>query len=57
MVGDHPLDIATGKAAGVMTAGVCSGSAREEELLGAGADRVAQNCPGLIEILSGEGLL
>jgi len=57
MVGDHPLDIETGKAAGVMTAGVCSGSSREEELLGAGADRVADNCRDLIELLSRQGFI
>jgi phosphoglycolate phosphatase len=57
MVGDHPLDIATGKAAGVMTAGVCSGSSCEEELVRAGADRVADNCQGLIEVLSKEGFI
>jgi phosphoglycolate phosphatase len=57
MVGDHPLDIETGKAAGVMTAGVCSGSSRREELLGAGADRVAENCQKLFEFLCVEGLI
>jgi len=57
MIGDHPLDIETGKTAGVMTAGVCSGSSRAEELLSAGADRVADNCQGLIELLSKEGLI
>jgi hypothetical protein len=40
-----------------MTAGVCSGSSRAEELLSAGADRVADNCQGLIELLSKEGFI
>jgi phosphoglycolate phosphatase len=57
MIGDHPLDIETGKSAGVMTAGVCSGSSRGEELLDAGADRIADNCLELLESLSKEGLV
>lgn len=57
MVGDHPLDIETGKAAGAMTAGVCSGSSCEEELLRAGADWVADDCRGLLELLSREGFI
>ncbi len=59
MIGDHPLDIQTGKAAGVMTAGVCSGSATRDELVRAGADWVADDCQILIELLttmeSGDG--
>ena len=54
MTGDHPIDIQTGKAAGVMTAGVCSGNSRREELELAGADWVADNCQELIEHLSQE---
>jgi phosphoglycolate phosphatase len=48
MIGDHPLDIRTGKAAGILTAGVCSGSGSREELLAAGADWVAEDCQELI---------
>lgn len=59
MIGDHPMDIQTGKAAGVMTAGVCSGSTCKEELVRAGADWVADDCQTLIEFLttmeSGDG--
>ena len=57
MVGDHPLDIQTGKAACVLTAGVCSGNTSREELLGAGADWVAENCGELITALCEEGML
>ncbi len=57
MTGDHPLDIQTGKAAGVMTAGVCSGSSSRGELVRAGADWVAEDCQRLIELLSKEGLI
>ncbi len=57
MVGDHPLDIQTGKAAGVLTAGVSSGRIPGEELRKAGADWVAANCELLIELLANEGML
>jgi len=57
MIGDHPLDIQTGKAAGVMTAGVSSGNSCRDELVRSGADRVAEDCQKLIELLSREGLL
>ncbi len=59
MIGDHPMDIQTGKAAGVMTAGVFSGNTCKEELMRAGADWVADDCQKLIEFLttmeSGDG--
>jgi len=57
MIGDHPLDIQTGKAAGVMTAGVCSGNSSRDELVLAGADRVADDCQKLIELLSEEKIM
>ncbi len=52
MIGDHPLDIQTGKAAGIMTAGVCSGGSRRDELVEAGADWVATDCQRLMELFS-----
>jgi phosphoglycolate phosphatase len=57
MIGDHPLDIQTGRAAGVMTAGVCSGNSSRDELLRAGADWVADDCQQLIELFSKEGFI
>jgi len=57
MVGDHPLDIQTGKAAGIRTAGVSSGNMSKEELRRSGADWVADDCEDLLEILIGTGLL
>jgi phosphoglycolate phosphatase len=51
MIGDHPMDINTGKAAGILTAGVCSGSASRSELLAAGPDWIAEDCEALIEEL------
>ncbi len=54
MIGDHPLDIQTGKAAGMWTGGVCSGSATRCDLLAAGADWVSDDCRKLIEELMRE---
>jgi len=57
MVGDHSIDIETGRAAGVLTAGVCSGNVAREDLVRAGADWVARDCEELVDILTREGLL
>jgi len=42
MVGDHPMDISVGKAAGTLTAGVLTGSSSREALLAAGSDLVLE---------------
>lgn len=57
MVGDHPLDIQTGKRAGILTAGVWSGSATEMELINSGADLTARNCQELISTLKHQGFI
>ena len=57
MVGDHPLDMQTGKSAGVLTAGVWSGNASEEDLIRAGACLTARNCQELILDLKARSLL
>lgn len=57
MVGDHLIDIQTGKAAGVLTAGVCSGNVSLEELAVAGADWIAHDCEELVSILTRDGFL
>jgi phosphoglycolate phosphatase len=57
MVGDHPLDMQTGKRAGIMTAGVWSGYASQEDLVRAGANLTARNCRELILALKAQGLL
>ena len=57
MVGDHPLDIQTGKSAGIRTAGVHSGNASAAELLRSGAHWVAEDCRALIEELRRNCLL
>ncbi len=51
MVGDHPLDVETGKRAGVLTAGVSSGRVSSDELSRSGADWVAADCQGLMQQL------
>lgn len=55
MVGDHPLDIQTGKRAGVLTAGVSSGRASLDDLIRSGADWTAGNCEELMRRLEEEG--
>lgn len=57
MVGDHPLDIETGKRAGILTAGVWSGRASQQDLIQSGAHWTAQNCRELILALECERLL
>jgi phosphoglycolate phosphatase len=57
MVGDHPLDMQTGQRAGVLTAGVWSGNASEQDLIRAGADLTARNCQELVMALKARKLL
>jgi phosphoglycolate phosphatase len=57
MVGDHPLDMQTGKRAGTLTAGVWSGNASEQDLIRAGADVTARNCEELMMVLKACNLL
>jgi phosphoglycolate phosphatase len=57
MVGDHPLDIQTGKRAGTLTAGVTSGNSSEADLSKSGADWTARNCEELVDLLTREGKL
>ena len=57
MVGDHPLDMQTGKSANLLTAGVWSGNASELDLARAGADLTARNCEELIAMLKARNLL
>ena len=57
MVGDHPMDIQTGRRPGIRTAGVSSGNVSKEELLRNGADWVAGDCKELLAILARSGLL
>jgi len=57
MVGDHPIDIETGKRAGAMTAGVATGRISVSELRQAGADFVAEDCMQLINMLKKSKLL
>lgn len=47
MVGDHPMDIITGKAGGTLTAGVASGTTPREVLEASKPDYVAEDCMDL----------
>ena len=55
MVGDHPLDIETGRRAGTRTAGVAGGRNSEEELRRHGADVTAPDCRILMDRLKACG--
>ncbi|CCO23077.1 HAD family hydrolase [Maridesulfovibrio hydrothermalis] len=57
MVGDHHIDIETGKRAGTMTAGVATGRVSIDELNKADPDFVAADCAELIKILKNKNLL
>lgn len=57
MVGDHPMDILTGKRAGTMTAGVLTGSGGRRDLESAGADFLAQDAERLMRMLAARGLI
>jgi phosphoglycolate phosphatase len=51
MVGDHPLDIETGRNAGTFTAGVLTGHHIETDFLKAGADLVLSKASDLIKMI------
>lgn len=57
MVGDHTLDLDTGKSAGTLTAGVASGSLDAPALASAGADFVADDADALMRLLTDKNLL
>jgi phosphoglycolate phosphatase len=51
MIGDHPLDIETGRNAGTFTAGVLTGHHLQTDFLKAGADLVLAEAADLIETI------
>ncbi|MBN1474752.1 MAG: HAD family hydrolase [Syntrophaceae bacterium] len=51
MIGDHPLDIETGRNAGTFTAGVLTGHHLENDFLKAGADLVLAEAGDLIRMI------
>lgn len=51
MVGDHPIDILSGKKAGTFTLGVLSGRIQETEMRAAGADLVLADIGSILELL------
>ena len=52
MIGDHPLDIQTGRNAGTYTAGVLTGHFRKSDFLNAGADLVLYKASDLLNIIN-----
>lgn len=53
VVGDHPMDMAAGKAVGVATIGVLTGAGTRETLHAAGADLIVQSVAELAPLLIG----
>jgi phosphoglycolate phosphatase len=51
MVGDHPIDIKTGKNAGLFTVGVLTGNSSEHDLMKAGADMIIDSASDLLMII------
>ena len=51
MIGDHPLDIKTGKAAGTFTAGVLTGHFPEDDFRQAGADIVLARAADILSYI------
>jgi phosphoglycolate phosphatase len=50
MVGDHPIDILSGKEAGTLTIGVLSGRIQEPEMRAAGADLVLADIEAILDL-------
>ncbi|PKN52010.1 MAG: hypothetical protein CVU55_09725 [Deltaproteobacteria bacterium HGW-Deltaproteobacteria-13] len=51
MVGDHPLDIQTGRNAGTRTCGVLSGRCPKDDFIKAGADLILPQAADLLDII------
>ncbi len=51
MMGDHPIDIKTGRNAGTLTCGVLTGRCTREDFINAGADIVLANAVDILNIL------
>jgi len=51
MVGDHPIDIISGKKAGTLTVGVLTGRIQEEEMKGASPDLILPTIESLPELI------
>lgn len=51
MIGDHPLDIETGRNAGTMAAGVLTGHFREDDFITAGANMVLPQALDILKLL------
>jgi phosphoglycolate phosphatase len=52
IVGDHPTDIAAGRALGAQTAGVLSGRCSRDDFIAACADHILDDIRGIIDLLN-----
>lgn len=51
MIGDHPIDITTGRNAGTLTCGVLTGRCQENDFIEAGADIILPNAADILSII------
>lgn len=54
MIGDHPIDITTGRNARTLTCGVLTGRCQKDDFIAAGADMVLANASEILNIVVGE---
>lgn len=52
MIGDHPLDIETGRNAGTCTAGVLTGNFQKSDFINAGADLVLPQALNILDLIT-----
>jgi len=52
MIGDHPIDIKTGRNAGTLTCGVLTGRCKKNDFIEAGADIVLFNATDILNMIS-----
>ena len=57
MVGDHPMDMVAGRAAGMRSVGVLTGDSTEQRLIEGGADYVISSVANLVGLITDENLL
>ena len=51
MIGDHPLDIETGRSAGTLTAGVLTGNFQKDDFIKAGADLILTEAAQILKMI------
>ncbi len=52
MIGDHPIDITTGRNARTLTCGVLTGRSQKDDFIAAGADMVLANAAEILKLVT-----